>query len=79
MLLTLIRRISAYFLVIASISDPDLVLNGEVLFYPREITFSGFERLFQDNKIWNGYLNTIINTVASTAISLAITVAAATG
>ena len=75
-LLTLIVVYPLYFLVIASISDPDLVLNGEVLFYPREITFSGFERLFQDNKIWNGYLNTIINTVASTAISLAITVAA---
>lgn len=66
-LLTLIVVYPLYFLVIASISDPDLVLNGEVLFYPREITFSGFERLFQDNKIWNGYLNTIINTVASTA------------
>lgn len=78
-LLTLIVVYPLYFLVIASISDPDLVLNGEVLFYPREITFSGFERLFQDNKIWNGYLNTIINTVASTAISLAITVAAGYG
>ena len=77
--LTLIVVYPLYFLVIASFSDPDMVINGEVLFYPRGITFTGFVRLFEDNKIWNGYLNTIINTVASTAISLVITITAGYG
>lgn len=78
-LLTLIILYPLYFLVIASFSDPDMVLNGEIIFYPKGLTFSGFARLFEDNKIWMGYLNTIINTTLSTAISLVITITAGYG
>lgn len=46
-----------YFVVIASISDPNAVYNGEVLFYPAQITMEGYEEIFQYRELWVGYLN----------------------
>lgn len=63
-----------YFLVIASISDPYAVLNGDVIFYPLHITFDGYQRIFRDHSIWNGYMNTIIYTVVGTILNVALTI-----
>jgi putative aldouronate transport system permease protein len=65
-----------YFILIASISDPNLVATGNVILYPRGITFSGYERIFAYRKIWSGYRNTIIYTSLGTTINVVITVAA---
>ncbi|MEH7119973.1 carbohydrate ABC transporter permease [Neobacillus vireti] len=66
-----------YFVVIASISNPDLVYNGSVWLLPKEITFEGYKRIFSDPKIWLGYKNTIIYTVLGTAIQVSLTLMAA--
>lgn len=66
-----------YFVVIASISNPDLVYNGSVWLLPKEITFEGYKRIFSDPKIWLGYKNTIIYTVLGTAVQLSLTLMAA--
>ncbi|MEH7548212.1 carbohydrate ABC transporter permease [Neobacillus vireti] len=66
-----------YFVVIASISNPDLVYNGSVWLLPKEITFEGYKRIFSDSKIWLGYKNTIIYTVLGTAVQLSLTLMAA--
>lgn len=63
-----------YFILIASISDPNLVSTGQVLFYPRGITFNGYERIFNYRKIWSGYRNTLIYTTLGTTINVIITV-----
>lgn len=60
-----------YFVVIASISDPNLVNVGKVLLYPRGINWEGYELIFQDPKIWRGYLNTVNYAVGHTVISVA--------
>jgi putative aldouronate transport system permease protein len=65
-----------YFIVIASISNPDAIFNGEVYFYPLKITFDGYKRLFDEPLIWSGYLNTIIYTVFGTAFNLLLTIPA---
>ncbi|NLV59590.1 MAG: carbohydrate ABC transporter permease [Clostridiales bacterium] len=65
-----------YFILIASISDPNLVATGNVILYPRGITFSAYERIFAYRKIWSGYRNTIIYTSLGTTINVVITVAA---
>lgn len=75
-ILALIILYPMYFLVIASFSDPDLIMAGEVILIPKGITFKGYERLFSDNAIWRSYLNTIFYTITSTAISLVITLPA---
>ncbi|NMA66924.1 MAG: carbohydrate ABC transporter permease [Clostridiaceae bacterium] len=63
-----------YFILIASISDPTLIYNGEVLFFPKGITFLGYEKIFQDEKILIGYRNTIMYTLVGTLINVALTV-----
>ena len=62
-----------YFVVIASISEPNAVANGEIILVPKRITSIGYERIFQDSTIIRGYLNTIMYTVCGTMLSLFLT------
>ena len=66
-----------YFIVIASISDPNMVNSGQVILFPKGITFEGYERVMRESDIWRGYLNTIIYTVCFTVIGLVTTLTAA--
>jgi putative aldouronate transport system permease protein len=59
-----------------SISSPDLVAAGKVIFFPRGITLAGYKRVFQDSNILTGYKNTLFYTVAGTIINLIVTVPA---
>lgn len=62
-----------YFVVIASFSDPNEVINGKVFLLPKGITFDGYARVFRDARIWTGYMNSVIYTVAGTAIGVMAT------
>lgn len=74
--LTAIIIYPLYFIVIASISDPDAVLAGEVFLYPVKVTFSGFTKILEESSVWRGYLNTIIYTVLTVILSLFVTIPA---
>ncbi|MFE5323224.1 carbohydrate ABC transporter permease [Paenibacillus sp. NPDC056579] len=65
------------FIVSASFSDPALVLNGEVLLLPKQVTLEAYKNVFENEQIWNGYLNSIIYTAVGTAINLIMTTLAA--
>lgn len=65
-----------YFVVIASISNPDLVSAGKVWFWPRGISFEGYDFIFRDVRILRGYMNTMIYAGCGTAIALFITIPA---
>lgn len=65
------------YILSASISDPKLVGSGEMWLLPKGITFEGYIRVFENENIWNGYLNTIIYTVVGTMINLVVTLPAA--
>lgn len=58
-LLALIVLYPLYFIIIASISDPDAVLKGKVVLAPAGLTFAGFEKIMERTDVWRGYLNTI--------------------
>ena len=75
-LLALIVIYPLYFIIIASISDPDAVLAGRVYLYPEKITLSGFSKILNVSSVWKGYLNTIIYTVLTVIISLLVTITA---
>lgn len=75
-LLTLIVVYPIYFIIIASISNPDAVLGGEVFLWPIDITFSGYQRLVDESLIWSGYLNTIIYTIVGTLFNIVLTIPA---
>ncbi|USK47948.1 carbohydrate ABC transporter permease [Bacillus sp. CMF12] len=66
-----------YFIVIASISDPNMIYDGKVWLLPKELTFEGYERIFQDSKIWLGYKNSIVYTVVGTIVNVSFTLMAA--
>lgn len=51
-----------YFILIASISDQNLVANGQVFLFPKEIQFGGFKRVFENDLLLSGYRNTILYT-----------------
>lgn len=65
------------YILSASISSPQAVNSGEMWLFPKDITWAGYELVFNNPKIWNGYLNTIIYTVVGTLLNLAVTLPAA--
>lgn len=75
-ILALIVLYPLYFIIIASISDPDAVLAGKVVLFPVDITLSGFQKIMERQDVWRGYLNTIIYTALTVALSLLVTVPA---
>lgn len=66
-----------WFIVIASISNSNLVNLGKVTFLPKDIRFYGYQQIIEDARIWRGYLNTIIYVVAGTVLNMVVTMPAA--
>ena len=66
-----------WFVVIASISNSDLVNQGKVVLWPVDIRFYGFEQIFQDSRILIGYRNTILYVVGGTLLNMIVTMPAA--
>lgn len=63
-----------YFVIIASISNPELVNSGKVILLPQDITFVGYQQIFKDSRIWSGYLNTFLYTSCGTILALILTI-----
>lgn len=66
-----------WFVLIASVSNSNLVNLGKVTILPKDIRFYGYQQVFQDVRIWRGYLNTIIYVVLGTLLNMAVTMPAA--
>ncbi len=75
-LVALIVLYPLYFIVIASISNTDAVLAGEVVLLPKDITLDGYAKILEHKEIWNGYLNTLIYTGLTVVLSLLVTIPA---
>ena len=75
-LLAVIVIYPLYYIVIASISDPAAVVNGEVWLYPIKVTFSGYANLFNRPDVWRGYFNTLLYTVVGTVFNIVLTIPA---
>lgn len=74
---TLMILYPLYFIVIASISDPNKIYSGDVWLFPQNITFDGYKRIFSDSSIWNGYKNSILYAVLNGFVSTALVIMAA--
>ncbi|WP_042203455.1 carbohydrate ABC transporter permease [Paenibacillus camerounensis] len=64
------------YILSASISSPQDVNSGAMWLFPKNVTLDGYKLVFENPKIWNGYLNTIIYTVLGTLLNLAVTLPA---
>lgn len=65
-----------YYVIIASISDPDKVMSGSVWIVPVKPTLEGYVYLFTETNIWTGYKNTLIYSFGGTALSMLLTIPA---
>jgi len=59
-----------YFIVIASVSDPSEIYDGNVWLWPAGFTLEGYERIFSDPTILRGFANSMLYTVVGTAVSV---------
>ena len=65
-----------YFIIIASVSSPEAVTNGEVWLFPTKIDLGGYKRILGEKLIWTGYKNTIIYTLIGTFLNICFTIPA---
>lgn len=56
------------FVASASISDPGAVATGKVWLWPVDLSFEGYQKVFENKAIWTGYKNTIIYTVVGVVL-----------
>ena len=61
-----------YYVLIASISDPYEVYAGKTFLLPSKLTLEGSVRVFKEQSIATGYLNSIYYTILGTAVSVAL-------
>ncbi len=73
-LIILIMAYPLYFTIIASISDPNEVVLGNVLLVPHGFTLEAYENVFKNDSIWLGYLNSLRNTFFGTLLALFFTI-----
>ncbi|WP_424475135.1 carbohydrate ABC transporter permease [Oceanobacillus kimchii] len=76
-IITIIIIYPLIFVLSASISDPQAVNTGKMWLWPVDITFDGFQRVFQNDAIWTGYKNTIIYTIVGVLVHLFVLLPAA--
>ncbi|CAG7643672.1 hypothetical protein PAESOLCIP111_04523 [Paenibacillus solanacearum] len=76
-LITIIVLYPLLFVLSASVSDPAIVVKGQLWLWPKGFNLDGYERVFQNNDIVTGYGNTILYTVVGTVINVVLTICAA--
>ncbi|MCD7862541.1 MAG: carbohydrate ABC transporter permease [Lachnospiraceae bacterium] len=66
-----------YLVCIASISDPDAIVRGEVIWHPVDISLIGYRYILQYKELWTSYANSLFYTFSSVVISIFVTLCAA--
>lgn len=65
-----------YYVVIASFSDPGLVLTGKIFLLPKGFQLDSYKKVFSNSEVMNGYMHTIMYAAVGTCINLAVTLTA---
>lgn len=65
------------YVISSSISNPGDVYAGDITLLPKHISFVSYEKVFNNENIMSGYLNTILYTVVGTLISMFLSFTAA--
>lgn len=61
------------YVVSASLSDPKLVVSGQIGLLPKGFNLEAYRRVFLNGEIWVGYRNTILYTLVGTFVNIALT------
>lgn len=65
------------FVVSASFSSPEALLNGDVLLWPENFSLEAYKYIFKNAGILTGYKNTIFYSVVGTVYNMLLTICAA--
>lgn len=65
------------YVISCSFSSPEALIQGRVFFLPVDFGLQGYQAVFNNSRIWRGYLNTIIYTGIGTLIGTMVTLIAA--
>ncbi|EGG36981.1 MULTISPECIES: carbohydrate ABC transporter permease [Paenibacillus] len=76
-LVTVIVMYPLLFVLSASFSDPQAVLRGEMLLWPKGVNLNSYAKIFQNQDIISGFTNTLVYTSLGTFINLTMTILAA--
>lgn len=63
-----------WFVVIASFSESNAVISGQVWLWPKGFHIEAYKRVFENSRILSGYKNTIIYTLVATTLNIIVTV-----
>lgn len=74
---TIIVMYPLVFVLSASFSDPQAVLRGEMLLWPKGVNLNSYVKIFQNKDIISGFTNTLVYTSLGTFINLTMTILAA--
>lgn len=66
-----------YLVCIASVSDPDAIIRGEVTWHPVDFSLIGYSAVFKYKELIHSYGNSILYTVISVILSIGITLTGA--
>lgn len=66
-----------YLVCIASVSDPDAIVRGEVIWHPVDFSLIGYQAVLKYKELWSSYGNSIFYTFTSIVISILVTLSAA--
>jgi len=66
-----------WFIIIASVSDPNAIWLGQVTIVPVDFTLGGYRHIFANQAIWRGYANTLFYTFVGTALNIFLTITVA--
>ncbi len=66
-----------YLVLIASFSDPDAIVKGEVIWHPVDFSFIGYKAILKYGEMLHSYLNSILYTLTSVIISILVTLSGA--
>lgn len=66
-----------YLVCIASVSDPDAIVKGKVIWHPVDFSLIGYQSIFKYKELWSSYANSIIYTFVGVVISIIVTLSAA--
>lgn len=66
-----------FLVCIASVSDPDAIVRGEVIWHPVDFSLIGYQVVLKYAELWSSYANSILYTGVGICISIVVTLAAA--
>ena len=72
-LITLVILYPIVYVVSASFSEPQAVISGRVKLFPVDFTLRGYEAVFQNGKLINGFMNSIFYVAVSLVLNLTMT------